>query len=159
MSTGWLWVALFVAFNAAVACSDWRARRVPNRLLLAAWVGQACWLAATAMPAVQLQGPGAAGISQALAGLALGLAVFLPLWRGGFMGAGDVKYLAVLGWLLGPLGLFIVAVAGNLVGGVHALYRWVRPAASGRRNQRLPHAVHLAVAAGAWLAWRLHAAW
>jgi len=156
----WPWSTLFLVFNAVAGAGDWRARRVPNRLLAAALAAQAGWLAlcaATGMP----PGPGAAGWLQAAAGAGLGLLVFLPFWLLRCMGAGDVKYLATLGWLTGPWGLVAVALAGNVLGGAHALWRRLadrrRPAA-GRPAGSLPHAAHLAAAALGWLAWRLLAA-
>jgi len=40
---------------------------------------------------------------QALTGLALGLAMSLPFYMLGVLGAGDAKLLAVCGWVLGPI--------------------------------------------------------
>jgi prepilin peptidase CpaA len=51
----------------------------------------------------QLIGNGVTGVMQGLAGMAVGLAMFLPFYIGGGMGAGDVKLLAGIGTILGPL--------------------------------------------------------
>lgn len=159
LSGEWLWAALFLVFNAAVGWCDWRGRRVPNGLLAAALAAQGGWLAAAALLPAQI-GPGAAGWLQALSGGGLGLLLFLPVWRLGWMGAGDVKYLATLGWLLGPMGLIAVALAGNVSGGAHALAVRARrpPIRTPRGARMLPHATHLAMAAVGWLAWRLYGA-
>lgn len=49
------------------------------------------------------------------------LLVMLPFYALGWMGAGDVKLLAVLGFLLGPQPLFIVWVLGNALLAIHTI--------------------------------------
>lgn len=78
--------------------SDLYARRVPNKALL-----MALCLGAVVLLVQALQGRPASG--SALAGLALGLATLLPFHLLGWMGAGDVKFFATLGFLLGPASL------------------------------------------------------
>jgi len=56
-----------------------------------------------------------------LAGLAVGLALFLPFFLLGGMGAGDVKLLAALGAWLGPGQVFWLAIYASLFGGVLAV--------------------------------------
>lgn len=75
--------------------SDLYARRVPNKALL-----MALCLGAVVLLVQALQGKPASG--SALAGLGLGLAALLPFHLLGWMGAGDVKFFATLGFLLGP---------------------------------------------------------
>lgn len=54
-------------------------------------------------------------------GLAVGLFAFLPFYALRKMGAGDVKLLAVLGWMTGLKGLLASVLIGSLLSGVWAL--------------------------------------
>jgi prepilin peptidase CpaA len=54
-------------------------------------------------------------------GWALGLALFLPMFLLGGMGAGDVKLLACLGAWLGPQETFWMAIYAMIAGGVMAI--------------------------------------
>jgi prepilin peptidase CpaA len=56
-----------------------------------------------------------------LAGLALGLLLFFPLYLLRVMGAGDVKLLAMVGAFVGPHDLLRVALASLIAGGVLAI--------------------------------------
>lgn len=94
------------------AASDLRSRRLPNALTFGA--------AAVAL-AVHFALSGWSGLGFALAGWALGLAVFLPVYALGGMGAGDVKLLAAFGAWLGPIGALWTALYGAIAGGVLAL--------------------------------------
>ena len=99
-------LALLAAF------SDIRQRRVPNTLTFgAALVGFAMHVVLT----------GWSGLAFALAGCAVGLLLFLPVFALGGMGAGDVKLLAAFGAWLGPLGVLWTAFYGVVAGGVMAL--------------------------------------
>lgn len=95
------------------AINDLATRRIPNRLLLA---GLACALVLRLLSAA----PGAALLA-ALGGLALGLALFLPLYLVRGMAAGDVKLMAVVGAFAGPGDTFAIAVLTWCVGGVMAV--------------------------------------
>lgn len=106
----WGWWIAFAAVTVATVI-DWNTRRIPNLLtfplvllglVLNAVVGG--WM----------------GLAGALAGLVVGLLIFLPFMALGAMGAGDVKLLAALGALLGVMhvfwiGLFTAAMGGVLV--------------------------------------------
>ncbi|MCW6026918.1 prepilin peptidase CpaA [Stenotrophomonas rhizophila] len=98
-----------------VVINDLYARRVSNRGLLiasaAALVGLAWqWLgAARGFPATHL------------IGFALGLLSLLPFYAIGWMGAGDVKYFAVLGLLLGAAPLLPIWIVASLLAGAHAV--------------------------------------
>ena len=106
---------------AGIACfTDLRSRRISNRLVITGLVA-GCFLNT-------LRG-GWTSLGWSLAGALLGLALFLPFFALGGMGAGDVKLLACLGSILGPHDLVAVALVGALIGGVMAL---VVAAASGR---------------------------
>lgn len=159
--------ALAAVLSVLVAASDLYARRVPNRWLLAALAVGAClaasdWLAGrTGAPWPQLLG------------LLAGFAALLPFHLIGWMGAGDVKFFATLGFLLGAPALLPIGIAGSLLGGVHALAsplarRWctlalpgwtlvqawpappaadASPAARRRARPGLPYAAYLAAGA------------
>ena len=156
------WWVPFVVFNLVIAVQDFRWRRVPNSWLVAALAAQAVWLLAV-LHGWASPGAGAAGFAAALAAFGLAMIVFFPLWRLRALGAGDVKYIATLGFLLGPQTLIPVLVAGTLASGLHAAaivvrYGWTQaraawrpPSGTGRRG--IPYAAYLALAAITWLAW------
>lgn len=94
------------------AISDWYYWRIPNQLL-AASTAVALMLA--------MFSPDSLTLRDCLLGGVTGLALFLPLYWMGGMGAGDVKLLAVLGLHMGWLGTLHVALISGLVGGVWAI--------------------------------------
>lgn len=114
----------------------------------------------------QLLGAGVPGIMQWLAGMAVGLGFLLPFYIGGGMAAGDVKLLAAVGSVLGPLPavlaggvtLFAGAALGMFAMHMHKVRNQqhspqeaTAPAQAAAtvdpRKQRLPYAA--AIAAGA----------
>jgi prepilin peptidase CpaA len=102
--------ALCVGIAACV--TDLRARRIPNVLTFGA-----------AGVAVAAHGyvDGWPGVLTAMGGWGAGVAVFLPFFLLGGMGAGDVKLLAALGAWLGPREALWLAIYASLAGGVVAL--------------------------------------
>jgi prepilin peptidase CpaA len=117
----------------------------------------------------QLLGNGSVGIVSWLGGMAVGLGFLLPFYIGGGMAAGDVKLLAAIGSVLGPVPTVLAGGITLLAGaalGLLALYRH-QPADEAnekaaqdpahfshsattvlpRRKERLPYAA--AIAAGA----------
>jgi prepilin peptidase CpaA len=108
-----LFIHLTVIFLAGTACvTDILWRRVPNPLVIAGLglgIGLNAW------------SEGLHGLVMSLAGAVLGMALFLPFFALGGMGAGDVKLLAALGSLLGPGDLVRTALAGAVAGGLMAL--------------------------------------
>lgn len=90
---------------------DLRWRRIPNALCL----GSAL-LAVLLFTAQQ----GLAGSAHALAGLAVGFGLFLPLYWLGGMAAGDVKLMAAAGSLLGPntamWAVLLTLISGLVIG-------------------------------------------
>jgi len=70
----------------------------------------------------QLLGNGVTGVMQGLAGMAVGLGLFLPFYLGGGMGAGDVKLLASIGTILGPLSILFAGGFALLAGVPLALF-------------------------------------
>ena len=64
---------------------------------------------------------GADGLLFSLAGLAVGIGIFLvPYFLGG-MGAGDAKLMGTVGAVIGAKGVFYAALGTALVGGIYAL--------------------------------------
>lgn len=106
---------LLVLFCIAIIGYDISFRRVPNSLLLLALLVHTGYMIAT--------GSGYAGIDvvQSLLGAAIALIIFVPLYALRAVGAGDVKFLAVLGVLLGLKGLFVVCLLGSFIAGLHAV--------------------------------------
>lgn len=98
-----------------VAIHDLYARRVSNRGLMVA-TGVA--LVALAWQWL-IAGRGFPGAH--LLGFALGLLSLLPFYAIGWMGAGDVKYFAVLGLLLGAAPLLPIWIVASLLAGAHAM--------------------------------------
>ena len=98
---------------AGLACAtDLRTRRIPNVLTYSAPLAAIGFSAATA---------GWAGVGSALAGWAVGFALFFPLFALRGLGAGDVKLLAALGAWLGPMPVAVVGIYAAIAGGVIAL--------------------------------------
>lgn len=113
--TSIFWMGLLLLLCLAVFVYDVSVRRVPNRLLLAALAIHAGGMLYT--------GHGIGGISaaDAMTGGLIGLALFVPLYAFRAMGAGDVKFFAVLGVLLGPAALIPVWLIASLLAGMHAI--------------------------------------
>ncbi len=107
---------LMILLAVQVAASDLYGRRVSNRVLLCAVVIIVAlhgygWL---------LQGKGSPFVF--LAGLGSGLLALLPFYAIGWMGAGDVKYFAVIGLALGLQMLLPVWLVGSALAGGHAAW-------------------------------------
>lgn len=149
--SGWFLAAL-LAWLLAVGCSDWFRLRIPNALLA---VGAALLLL-TALAGVH---PAGLSLWQVLAGATPVLLVGLALYARGWVGAGDVKFLAVLGGLTGPTReLLLIWAFAALLAAAHLAARgllspWLpglplAPSDPGlARRRRLPHGAHLALSA------------
>ena len=105
-------LGLLAGFLLAAVFTDMKARKVPNRLVLA---GIVIGLLAQAF---LLDGE---GIVSALKGLAFGFGLFLPLYLLRVMGAGDVKLMALVGCFTGSPAIFGVVLCTLLAGGVLSL--------------------------------------
>ena len=102
-------VTLLLMLLAAAVLSDLRSHRIPNLLLFPA-LGMSVL--------VQTLGWGIEGLIGAGSGLAVGIAMLLPFYVIGGMGAGDVKLLGVVGSFLGPWGAFVTGLATLMSGAV-----------------------------------------
>ena len=103
---------VLVIFVIAAAYSDLRTRRIPNWLTVS---GAALGFL------LQLWYGGLHGAASSLTGAGFGLAIFIPLYVLGGMGAGDVKLFSAVGALTGPRILIVVFVFTGLLGGIAAL--------------------------------------
>jgi len=104
---------LAVLAASALACwYDVRTRHIPNAVTFGG--------AAVALAFAATQG-GVSGVLASGLGWITGLALFLPFFALGGMGAGDVKLIACLGAWLGPGVTVWVALYASMFGGVMAL--------------------------------------
>lgn len=109
----------FVAVTLAMLIigHDLYARRVPNTLLLGALaIGALTQFIALLSPV-----PIVPTVASALLGLVSGLVTMLPFYAIRWMGAGDVKFFATLGFLLGAKALLPIWMVGSALCGIHAL--------------------------------------
>ena len=92
---------------------DLRHRRIPNALVIAT-ISLGLAFALSSLGAKR-------GAAVAAEGMAVGLALWLPWWWFGMMGAGDVKFFAAAAAWLGPGGAWRAALVAALAGGVLSL--------------------------------------
>lgn len=92
------------------------------------------------------------GLLFSLTGLGAGLGLFLLLYLMGSIGAGDVKFMAAVGAMIGPSGALISAVLAILVGGGYALGAMCFQWGFWGTGRKLASAVHGAALVGgqAW---------
>ena len=102
--------ALFLGLLATAAVTDVRARRVSNELVLA--------LLTTGIAAGALHYSVAGSLSQAALGVLVGLAIWVPFWMLGLLGAGDVKFFAAASAWIGPSLSWRASVAAAILGGI-----------------------------------------
>jgi prepilin peptidase CpaA len=107
---GRIGILMLLLLGAAVC--DYRTHRIPNWLVLSGALFGVIYNIAL---------PPYHNVLFPLAGLGLGLLLFLPLYLVRAMGAGDVKLLAMVGAFLGPGETFHAALATMIVGGVLAI--------------------------------------
>ena len=173
-------LVLLLALLGLAVWHDVRARRIPNAIVFpGALLGLALHALLPAGAGLFGTPMGGLGIVSALGGLGIGLAILLPMYAFGLMGAGDAKMLAMVGAFMGAGDIAAVGIASLLAGGVLALavaarqgmlrrilnstYQTVLhaglsqmkdglalPAPSGR----LPYAVAIAAGTVACLAWQ-----
>jgi len=118
----WVGAVPLLGLLLAATWFDVRSHRIPNKLVF--WGALAGVLLHVTLP--QGQGfisvlPGGLGFLDALAGLGIGLAAFLPVYLLRAMGAGDVKLMAMVGAFLGPEQIWGAMFGVVLAGGVLAI--------------------------------------
>ncbi|HYZ12160.1 MAG TPA: prepilin peptidase [Actinomycetota bacterium] len=136
-------LAPFLGLLFALSVIDIRHHKIPNRLVYPAILLSSAWVLVADLAGSELSAP-SAGIGFLAYGVGL-LIVALISPRG--MGMGDVKLAALVGLVLGSLGLDHVAVAaglGILFGGVGAIVALV--AGAGRKTP-IPFGPYLAAGA------------
>lgn len=152
--------ALYAALAAlvlAAAAWDMRTGKIPNLLTFPAMLA---FVAAHAVLS------GLPGLWFSLAGLGAGLTFLLVPYLFGYLGAGDVKLMAVVGAALGIQALLTVFLFTSIAGGAHImLHLWLSPAppdpdAPGaprpaRRKWRVRYGAAIAAGAVAAMAWSL----
>jgi prepilin peptidase CpaA len=109
-----LYLDLFLlAAVMAAAVHDLAVRKIPNRLI---WCGLLC------ASVLHLASPAPFTlVSMGLAGFAVGLLLFLPLYWVRGMAAGDVKLMAMVGAFTGPMLALEIGLATFCIGGLMAL--------------------------------------
>jgi len=137
-----LYMGLLWALCVVVFFTDWLFRRVPNRLLivvLAAYllIRLADWAGLAVGTAIDVQ--------SSLVGAVLAFVFLLPFYAFRAMGAGDVKFFAVLGLLMGPAGVLVVWLVGTALTGGHAVLQWMHTA------DAMPTMTNLGRIARAWI--------
>ncbi len=123
------------AWAVLIAFCDGRWRRVPNALLVP--------VAGFGLVFQGINGHGVLGANLLTAGLGLvaGLALFLPGYLLRAAGAGDVKFSALAGFLLGlPAELVALLVCAGLLLGLALVWR-VRRMTGKSASERLPAAI------------------
>ena len=110
------------------AIIDWQTHRIPNELVL---IGAVLGVGANAVL------PSGGGLVFGVSGMALGLALLLPLYLLRAMGAGDVKLMAMVGAWVGASGVLSVTLLTLVAGGVLALLVAMRNRTLGRALQNV----------------------
>jgi prepilin peptidase CpaA len=108
-------IVLFLCLCLVIVIYDFLFRRVPNSVLLSALFVHIGYML------ILGHGIGGIDVSQSLVGAGVGLLIFIPLYALRAMGAGDVKFIAVLGALLGLKYLAIAWLIGSVLAGLHAI--------------------------------------
>jgi prepilin peptidase CpaA len=104
-------VVLIIILTVAVI-TDILFYRIPNWLTFPSMLFGICYHAYT---------NGYHGFILSMAGLLLGICVFIPFYIAAGMGAGDVKLMGVVGVFLGSSGVCVAFLATAIVGGIYAI--------------------------------------
>lgn len=145
---------LLVFWAAGLAIYDWRWRRLPNGWLLA---GVLIGLIGKFVGGIV---PYGTSFAEGSGAAALAMVMLWPLYKMRWMGAGDVKFCAVIGWLGGIKVMLAVFLIGSIAGGALGLLL-LTPSLSGwlsasgiesRLKRRIPFGSALAVTLIGWTA-------
>ncbi len=108
-----------IVLSVLVAINDYRFRRIPNVYLLYAMV---YWAVIFAGMFIYLPVSDVGkGLFFSVLGLVLGGVFFYPAYKLRMVGAGDVKFVMVLGLFLSMRGVILAVLLGAILGGVWAL--------------------------------------
>jgi prepilin peptidase CpaA len=110
-------LAILLLLVAAATVFDVRSHRIPNWLV---FTGTLVGIAYHAFS------PYDRGVLHSLAGMAVGLAAFMPLYMMRAMGAGDVKLMAMVGAFLGPASALGAVLTTLIAGGILAIAAAIR---------------------------------
>lgn len=160
------WWCLFLILNIFVIWFDLSARRVPNTLIIIGLTIQTIWLLLVSFYSIDTGSiTTSTNWTASLTGLIAGLVIFYPLWRFRAMGAGDVKFIALLGFCLGLPGQINALLLASILAGIHALasilhLRWpalpVGNAKPVTAKRSIPYAAYLALATLGGAGWQLY---
>ena len=100
---------LLSAWALALGVHDQLRGRLPNLWLAPALILGIVWML------LYQESPTKVGIAQAWFGFGVAFALLLPGYLLRQVGAGDVKFLAIMGLFLGPVGVLVVAAIGYAV--------------------------------------------
>ncbi|WP_328703665.1 A24 family peptidase [Schauerella aestuarii] len=145
-----LWVIGCAIWLLAIVVYDLRWRRVPNPLVLVALACQSFWLLTVQFSAWEPSIWGAVTWTNALAGFALG-AAFVVFWRWRLLGAGDVKFLAALGFVMGIVAMPDILMWSAIPSFIHAITQfWGKRRdvilSRARVRRGIPYGAYLAIA-------------
>ena len=107
------WGISYTILVALAAALDVRTRRIPNWLVLI--------LGTLGIVYSTLEVPVSVGLWKAVGGIGLGLALWLPFYALGWLGAGDVKFFAAASAWLGPTRALEAALAAAVTGAALAV--------------------------------------
>ncbi|HEY5625148.1 MAG TPA: A24 family peptidase [Dehalococcoidia bacterium] len=138
---------VFASVFLTLTLTDFERRLLPNRIVYPSIVLAIAlsWVWPHASTPVMLAG--------GLAGLALGVGLLvasLPFGKGAF-GIGDVKMIALIGFVVGPASLLVGVFVGSIVGGLMAATLIAARLRS--RRDYMPHGPYLAMGAVIALFW------
>ncbi|MGQ0592868.1 MAG: A24 family peptidase [Gammaproteobacteria bacterium] len=129
-------LALMLSFAAYL---DLRYHRIPNGVTFGG---------AVAGLVLQSYFSGFEALGSGFLGLASGLALFVPFYIRGAMGAGDVKLMAAVGAFLGPSATLVAAALTLIVGGVMAVAILLRHRGFGQLARRYLATLNFLVVTG-----------
>jgi prepilin peptidase CpaA len=112
-------LCVLIVLSLAVAYSDYHYRRIPNVYLVSALVF--ALLIFIAMTAVLPVSGVARGFLFSILGMLMGFIFLFPGYLLKQMAAGDVKFMMIIGFYLGPKGCALSLLTAALVGGLWAL--------------------------------------
>lgn len=138
MSLHFLPIYILIPVLAVATLYDVRFYRIPNWLTLPGWV---------IGPALHFMLNGAHGAVASLAGLGVAFVFGMPLWLVGWMGAGDVKLIALVGGFVGFPVVLVALAAMAMCGGLLALAALMRRGLFFRALSRLRTSLDFTLAA------------